>query len=114
MASATSSNNHRASAPEQADSFAKRARLETVHVDSPADALLKEVGTSLDGITKGLMNLACQDTAGRGRFVALLSQVQAKINAHLGIKKMVRSFRLGVILQLGTTAFSSIEIFLVH
>lgn len=53
-------------------------------------ALLNEVSTSIGGVVTDLMNFPCPDRAGRGRFVARLSQIQAKINAQFGLKKRVR------------------------
>ena len=57
--------------------------------------MLEDVATSVNDITKAVMRLKGPDSGARGRIVAMLSQVEAKINAELGIKKKVKSPWLG-------------------
>lgn len=55
---------------------------------------LKELSSSLNVATNGFMNLPSSDPAARGRFVAILSQVQKKIDAKLGVTKRVSLYPL--------------------
>lgn len=92
---------------------AKRAEVtdgtesETTTITLPIE-FLKDLSTSVDTVTKGLMNMPSQVPAIRGQFVAMLSQIQTKIDGKLGIKKSVRFLKDGLPTLTGGSGLGSI------
>lgn len=83
--------NHRASQSVDARR-ASRADFTPSETDGVTPSMiefLKELSISVDAVAKGLMNMPSQVPAIRGRFVAMLSQIQTKIDGKLGIEKRV-------------------------
>lgn len=93
MNTAAPKTNKRHASPSR-DVAMKRANVAVVsEADTPTVTLpvevLQQLSMSVDAVARGLMNLPYPYPAVRGRFVAMLAQIQTRINGTIGVKKRV-------------------------